>query len=220
MESRRNPPTKLRVVISDVPYAEEATAVSRARVAHSLHIWFSWPSLTIRKFISCPANSWTLADQTMPQFASTSTNPRSQLQRKKIEPAAINPRIAEDLDLMMVPLTMVSRRVQMSRNEVAANASRNSRCLTSISSVIDPCLSMTIHNDEIIAIARAVADVARLFSPLAHLAGFPETASSSPFSIDRALSMSIWPLLRSSRFPTVISSPSLPLRCTCSLPPI
>ena len=76
MERRRNPPTKLRVVISEVPYAEETTAVSRARVAHSLHIWFSWPSLTIRKFISCPANSWTLADQTMPQFASTSTNPR------------------------------------------------------------------------------------------------------------------------------------------------
>ena len=164
MERRRNPPTKLRVVISEVPYAEETTAVSRARVAHSLHIWFSWPSLTIRKFISCPANSWTLADQTMPQFASTSTNPRSQLQRKKIEPAAISPRIAEYLDLMMVPLTRVSRRVQTSRNEVAANASRNSRCLSSISSGIDPCLSMAIHNDDIIAIARAAPDVARLFS--------------------------------------------------------
>ena len=90
--------------------------------------------------------------------------------------------------MMMVPLIVVSRNVQTSRNEVPPKASRNSMCLSSSSSVIDSCLFMTIQKDEIIEIARAAPEVARLFFPLAHFAGFPETDSSRPFSIDIALS--------------------------------
>ena len=71
---------------------------------------------------------------------------------------------------------------------------------------IDPCLSMAIHNDEIIAIAR-LRLTWLVVLPLAHFAGFPETASSV-----RSVSTGPYPCrtghFSAPGFPTVISSPS------------